>query len=273
MAEQRRVLRRSALALAPHLVGRFEDEAFRAIFETSGEALLIISQQGALERANRRARQLLGITSMSTGPRDFAGFFSGHSIPQLSSLASLPNAPQSFDAFLESGLEVRLILRSILPGSLHLLLCLEENPANLAKVAEQKWRQLESELHCVLDSVEAGIILFDSEGLLRFFNTRFAEFFGLELAHLETIGAFEELDAAVASKLGSPRAFRSRWELFKAGRAGPATEEIDVVRPNPRVLERFSRPVPGPQGCAAGWLEIYTDVTAYRQIQSKMLQT
>jgi len=38
------------------------------------------------------------------------------------------------------------------------------------------------------------------------------------------------------------------------------------------VLERFSRPVLGREGSAAGWLELYYDVTTKREIQAKLLQ-
>jgi two-component system NtrC family sensor kinase len=45
------------------------------------------------------------------------------------------------------------------------------------------------------------------------------------------------------------------------------------MRPARRVLERYSRPVLSNEGPSAGWLELFYDVTAKREIQSKLLQT
>ena len=45
------------------------------------------------------------------------------------------------------------------------------------------------------------------------------------------------------------------------------------MRPTRRVLARFSRPVLNAEGRSVGWLEVYSDVTGERQIQSSLLQT
>jgi len=55
--------------------------------------------------------------------------------------------------------------------------------------------------------------------------------------------------------------------------AEPVHDDLDLTAPQRRTLERFSRPVLDAEGRAVGWLELFTDVTGKRQVQSKMLQT
>jgi len=50
-------------------------------------------------------------------------------------------------------------------------------------------------------------------------------------------------------------------------------DDLDLTAPQRRTLERFSRPVLDAEGRAVGWLELFTDVTGKRQVQSKMSQT
>ena len=58
-----------------------------------------------------------------------------------------------------------------------------------------------------------------------------------------------------------------------AGDDRPAHDELEMLLPVRRVLERFARPVVDREGARVGWLELYYDVTGERQIQSKLLQT
>jgi two-component system NtrC family sensor kinase len=46
-----------------------------------------------------------------------------------------------------------------------------------------------------------------------------------------------------------------------------------MVRPARKVFERYARPVLDVEGRRLGWLELYRDITAERQIQAKLLQT
>src|SRR5207237_4747253 len=54
---------------------------------------------------------------------------------------------------------------------------------------------------------------------------------------------------------------------------GGMREELQLVRPVPRVLERATRPVLDARGARLGRVEIYRDLTAQRVFQSKLLQT
>jgi signal transduction histidine kinase/CheY-like chemotaxis protein len=274
MADPRRSLQSLSLRPPPDVNGRIDDGSFGAVFETSGEALLIIDSAGVIQRANRHAREFLSIADARSRQRELAEFLPGSSSEQFVSLSNASRTGEcpGLAVSLRSGHPARVTLRSILPGSLHLLLCFEGDSAS-DKTAESKWRQLDAELRCVLNSVPAGVILFDLAGRVRFSSPRFGDLFDLDAPRLKKMRTFDDLAESIAERFRPPEVFSARWRSFRAGNLEPANEELEVARPRSRVLERFSRPVLDSKGHPAGWLEIYSDVTEHRQIQSKMLQT
>ncbi|MGH9685204.1 MAG: ATP-binding protein [Candidatus Acidiferrales bacterium] len=261
-------------ALAPV---QFEyDPSFRALFDASAEALVVIDSQGVLQRANRRASELLRLKNTSLQQTDLDDFLArplgfGTTFTQ----PSLLGGHACLDGLLATGFPVRITLRTVLPVSRHLVLCLEEG--SVVYRAERMCRQADAELRSVLDSVPTGVIVLDPAGRLRFANARFAQFLGLGPRNVSGIDDFDELEQLVAGRFSDPKAFSAPWRAFARGEGGPAHDELEITLPARRVLERFSRPVLDAEGCGAGWIELYTDVTgerqAQRQIQSKMLQT
>jgi len=273
MTESRRGVRTSTSNPSAGVIGGFDEGSFAAVFDTSGEALLIIDARGVIQRVNRRARELLGMPDAASRQNELADF-----LPQKGTgrFAFLPETyaagmPHGMDAALRSGLPVRVTLRSILSGSLHLLLCVEERGSQ--KTAETERHPLNAALRSALDSMEAGIALFDLSGGLRYLSPQFGELFGLDTPQLEKINTFDELSEKAAGRFRSPEIFSARWKAFRAGNHESAKEEVEILLPQRRDLERISRPVLDSREQPTGWLEIYTDVTDYRQIQSKMLQT
>jgi two-component system, NtrC family, sensor kinase len=259
-------------ALAVHQT--HADDAFYAVFDPSGEALVVIDSAGVIHRANRRARELLRFQESSSRHASLGDFLSGPPADQLASFCTQRHRalrPPSLEAALASGFPVRITLRSILPGSQHLLLCIEEG--SLVQRADAKWRHLEAELRSVLDSVQAGVILLDPSGRFRFSNARFGQLFGLSGRDLGKLANFEALRELIAERFRSPEAFAAPWKSYANGTADPGHDELELTRPARRVLERFFRPVLDAEGRSLGWLELYSDVTGERQIQSKMLQT
>jgi signal transduction histidine kinase/CheY-like chemotaxis protein len=262
----------SAPSAAPN--GPAGDAAFRAVFDSSDEALALVDFSGTVRRANRRAREIVPAkTGALVGSRlgDRLSRPSAQEFERLCELAQSSHAVAAVDGELSTGFPVRLNFRASLPGTELLLLCLEEGP--LVQRIEGKWRQLEAELLSVLDSVEAGIVLVDLAGRLRFFNPRFSQYFGLERRQLLVTETFSELESLISQRFRSPEGFAAPWKLFSEGQDQPGHDELEMLRPARRVLERFARPVLDRAGLRMGWLELYYDVTGERQIQSKLLQT
>jgi signal transduction histidine kinase/CheY-like chemotaxis protein len=143
----------------------------------------------------------------------------------------------------------------------------------LAPSPETEYKHVEAELLTVLDSVQGGALLVSPAGRLRYANARFGEYLGVEQARLATLESIGELEELLAPRFQRPVGFAQRWKQFAAGNEQPAHDELEMLRPVRRVLERFARPVLDREGVPVGWLELYYDVTGERQIQSKLLQT
>lgn len=249
------------------------DEAFNAVFDSSAEALVLVDSAGAIQRANSRARELLRL--QDAGPRrtDISQLLPGAHSGDLSQLWKRPLAPLplSADTHLSSGVVLRVTLRAVMPGSQHLLLCLDEG--SVVQRADARWHQAESELRGILDSVQAAIVLYSATGHIRFFNARLSELFGLDIREMEKIKSFGELNELIAPRFRRADIFGAPWRSFVDGGGEPGHDELEITRPSRRFIERFFRPVLDPEGRAIGWLEHYADVTSERNIQAKMVQT
>ena len=241
------------------------------VFDSSGEALLVVDTKGIIHKVNERARELLRITETHARSTSLAEYFSRFPAEELTEMWSRGKSARSLDTSLTTGFPIRVTLRSILPGSRHLLLCLEEG--SLVQRAEAKWRHVEAELRSVLDSIPEGLILFDASGRTRFSNIRFGQLFGFDVRALEQLRTFHELSEHVEGRFRTTGTFCAPWISFQAGGGEPRHDELELLRPSRRVIERFSRPVLDKEGRSLGWLEVYSDVTEERQIRSSMLQT
>jgi PAS domain-containing protein len=241
------------------------DDAFSAVFESAGEALLLTDSSGIIQRANSRARHMLGLKISNPHGVNLGAVLAESCGAQLLLLCDSAKADKAsaIDASLATGHSVRITLRAVLPGSHLLLLCLEEG--SVVRRAEEKWRQVDAELRSVLDSVPTGILLLDSAGRVRLSSVRFGELFGMDARSLEQLKSFEELHETLALRFRNPDGFAAPWRAFAQGQSEPLHDELEIQRPARRVIERFSRPVLDGEGRATGWLELYSDVTADRK--------
>jgi signal transduction histidine kinase/CheY-like chemotaxis protein len=257
------------------MIQLLSDAGFTAVFESSGEMLVVTDSTGTLHKANGPARALLRLQPAEVPRASLADFVSGPVDGNLRRFATSYDpdrqSERSIETTLSTGFPIRITLRSILPGSHHLLLCLEEG--SIVQRAESKWRQTEAELRSVLDSIAAGVVLIDPSGHVRYASDRFGQLFGIDGRTLAGITEFKDLEDLLADRLRDARAFSARWKTFAAGTDEPGHDELEILRPARRVFERFFRPVLDAEGRNMGWLELWSDVTRERQIQSKMLQT
>jgi signal transduction histidine kinase/ActR/RegA family two-component response regulator len=252
----------------------FGDAGFAAVFDSSSEALLVVSAKGIIQRANPRAGELLRCHESELAQADLGEFLLEPprvQFAQLCAAQAVAKELSSLEGALANGFAVRISFRAVLGGTQNLLLCLEDGA--VVRRAEGKWRQTEAELTSVLDAMETGTILMDALGRIRFCNARFGQYFGMERRQLQSLETFGNLTALVAPRFRAPENFDAPWKSFSEGQGVPGHDELEMTRPTRRILERFARPVLDREGRAVGWLELYYDVTGERQIQSKLLQT
>jgi len=136
-------------------------------------------------------------------------------------------------------------------------------------------RALEAEalLAGLADSTDSGIVLFDPQGNVRLANERFAQFFGLSRPEIAAAQTWNSLAASVGSQFQEPEKMLQRWKEIANRPREVSWDELELLRPARRTIERFGRPVLDAGGELLGRLEIYRDVTGQRLVQSKLLQT
>lgn len=253
---------------------RDADSAYRSMFDSMSEALVVTDRTGRVMEANRYAREMLLWKGELGSGIGIGEFFvrPGRDEFELwcSQAASAARVPM-MKAQLENGLQVRLALRQVLGGSRNLLLRLEE--ATIIERAERHWKQIKAELCSVFDAVQCGVVLVSTDGRIRFINARFGVLFGVDPYTLQSLETIQELANLVAPRFRIPESFGTPWNSFVAGSRDAVHDEMETTMPSARALERYARPVLSDEGMSLGWLEVFWDVTARRQMQSKLLQT
>ncbi len=127
-------------------------------------------------------------------------------------------------------------------------------------------------LAALLDSVDCGVLLFGAHGELRAANDRFAEMLHIAPARLRELVNFDLVAGQLARQFSDPESVAARWrERFRAG--CECSDELELVRPEHKILERFARPVGGGPGEKLGWIEIYRDISSQRSIEAKRFHT
>ncbi len=147
----------------------------------------------------------------------------------------------------------------------------EGAPRNAARTALAT--RLEAELRSVLDSVHAGILLADRSGQIRYVNHRFVQLLGVNPLQQPELCHLDALAAAVQDRFRNPEEFADRWRQRRRERDEFSVDELEMVRPARKIIERFARPVLDRTGRCLGWLEVYRDLTQQRLIQAQLVQT
>src|SRR3984893_1070324 len=129
--------------------------------------------------------------------------------------------------------------------------------------------QGEAVLATLLESVECGILLFGTGGELWAVNNRFAEMFGVEAENLREAGNLEQLVEKVAPQFADSDDGAARWrQRFRSGEA--FCDELELARPEKKIVERSARPVLDRYKRPLAWLEVHRDITSHRQIESRL---
>ncbi|MBI3670280.1 MAG: response regulator [Acidobacteria bacterium] len=256
-----------------------------ALLESTDQCLLMLDGEGVIREASPPARRHLESAGAQLGVIRLEDFFSADAREQVAewraaasrAVLEVEAAPRAapLEAALRSGLAVRLHAQPAWPALAEAggrwQIWMEDLAA--LRAAEQKSSRAEAELLALLDSVDSGVLLFDTAGRLRLVNDRFGQLLGLETRRLRNLRQADALIEALAGHFLEPQAVAERWrELLDRGDES-SWDELELLRPTRKVVERFGRPVLDPAGVRLGWLEVYRDITGQRLIQSKMLQT
>ena len=130
-----------------------------------------------------------------------------------------------------------------------------------------------TEILNVIEWLEEGVVLFGANEKVRVVNTRFGQIVGLSPDELAGIKTLDDLITSLGARTADAINFTESWQRSDYTAQSAVREEIHLVRPVPRLIERAARPILDARGAVAGRVEIYRDLTAQRVFQSKLLQT
>ena len=257
-----------------------------ALLDSISEPLLFLDESGNITGASRGARELVNLTTKNNGPEpaslpahaNFTELFCGRDRERLQTWlrtafnrgAERYGTDNEFSrAELHNGVTVRLRLAVPVPGQSTVIL-LEPLAARRSAVPAE---HAEIELQNVIEWLEEGVVLFDAQDNIRAMNTRFEQIAGFAPEESGKFKTLEELIGRLKNQAAEPARFMERWRELAHGIEGGVREELEMMHPGPRILERAARPVLDPIGRLLGRLEIYRDLTAQRVFHSKLLQT
>lgn len=140
----------------------------------------------------------------------------------------------------------------------------EDREVSSAPVLWARWQAL-------LDSVNEGVWLIDTEGRVRQANQRLGQLLGLETGELRSGRQQGEIVRRLENRLRKPEEAFRNWQQLQHHPQEVRWDELELLHPVRRVLERYARPVFGPDGRVEVRLEIYRDVTAQRFLGRKAL--
>jgi signal transduction histidine kinase len=160
---------RPSLAAAPNLeiaaVRGFNEADFSALFESSGEALVIIDTSGVIQKAKGRGCELLRLKEPVlrhvTGLGEVVPGLSSSQIQNFLGQKTAAITLEILDAKLTNAFPIRITLRTILPGPRHLVLCLEDGTivqrADVTGSGQSQSRMLQTEKMAALGQFVSGI--------------------------------------------------------------------------------------------------------------------
>jgi len=125
----------------------------------------------------------------------------------------------------------------------------------------------------IIEWLEEGVVLFGPRQEIRAVNSRFGQMVGLAPEELAGIKTLDDLVSSLSARTADAGTFAKNWNRLAHSTEGALREELQLVRPVPRLLERATRPILDEKGILLGRVEIYRDLTAQRVFQSRLLQT
>ena len=283
---------RAALAASALMYRRRKEEVShhgrsrQALLDLISEPLILVDEAGRIVGTSRGAKELAGPAPKAEGMRPgplaatehFSELFRGRDRERIqrwlrnsNDVSHTGHVPEEElrQAELHNGMNVQMSLAPPVPGQPAAILL---DPMRMGDSAPRE-DHAETELQNVIEWLEEGVVLFDIKDNVRALNTRFAQIASLAPGESGEIKTLEGLIKRLAEQAADPARFAERWRALARGTEGGVREELHMLRPVPRILERAARPVLDSMGRHLGRVEIYRDLTAQRVFHSKLLQT
>ena len=133
-----------------------------------------------------------------------------------------------------------------------------------------------AQLRALLDGVDAGILLLgDDDETVLWSNRRFAQLFGKENAQplADAVVQRQQIKGLLRNCLSNPEEVLERTDQIIADRSYSGTQELELIYPEPRTIQRFTTPVYQDSGEYLGRLWVYNDVTEQRKLEHQLLQS
>ncbi len=289
--ELRAALAATALAAWKKAQEETRHDAWRnALVEAGPEAAILLDEHGSIVAVSESAKMMLSERQGRSIPGEQIGgpgqrlmeLFQSSDQPRVDAWATRAlsgvrdrrgerrNGPAELpEAVLSNGVRVRL--RPAMPAG-----------GPFAMVTLETWRDADiappdsraaPELRGVLEWLDEGVVLFDVQDNVRAMNTRFLHIAGLKPSDAADLGTLDRLIVKVSQHVADPWSFAQRWRNLARGIDGGIREELELVRPAHRIVQRVARPVVDANGRKLGRVEIYRDLTARRGFQSRLLRT
>ncbi len=275
-------LRARLAAFALQRKRQLDQDAQRTSFEQSlldsvRDPMLLLDDAGRISASSRGARELFSRAGLPAGL--LSGQLSDHCsgadrerlqkwLRRALDAPTLVPSGEAPRAELRNGFAVRLRLTPLVPGRTAVALDLED-----ALEPHPAGSYGEAELLNVIEWLEEGVVLYDARENVRAMNMRFKQIVGLTPEESANIKTLDELIGRLQGQAAEPAWFAERWRELARTSSGGVREQLNMVRPSPRVLDRAARPILDGAGRQVGRVEIYRDLTAQRAFHSQLLQT
>jgi signal transduction histidine kinase len=279
--------RRAHLAATPECLFVLDDNG-RIVEASATAAQLVLAQEQegvARERdaaastgASGRGGLTLVSASETTGAVRFTSIFHENARPSLQNWLRRDNPDRAGTwNTAEDVLDVELrncqsvSLRRGFPGAPGQMVVLLEGAER--RVTPASGEEAELALYSVIEWLEEGVVLFDTQENVRACNARFEQLAGFLPSESAKGATLEKLLARMKLQAADPTEFEEHWRELARDIASGVRDELRMLQPAPRILERAARPVLDAAGRKLGRVEIYRDLTAQRMFQSQLLQT
>jgi len=273
------------LAERKRLAGVSDERQAKSLLEASTDAIVMLNAGGELSASNRAARTLFltapeperrsPLEKDGSLPRGkhFSDYFRARDREKVAAWQrkqmdlSRTEHDESFEAELECG--ARVLMHSHEAGPAHMAVTLL--PSRVGRSEEESRAQ--AELLGLSEWLDQGVVIYDAQEKIRLMNLRFAQIAGLAPSEVDEYKTLDGLIARLRGHSADPEVFAQHWLDLAKRLDGGEREEVHLVRPAARVLERASRPIRNAQGDRMGRIELYRDLTANRVFQAQLLQT